>query len=189
MSVGWVPSQSPSMWTRWGIKELTKLVYCITWDKFSLIPTVNTSVGLVSTYFRTSWYWFGTLNFFDSSLVPVLAILNFLYLPRTGITASPPVLSMWLQTVKFIAKNSKCASLAQNVLLVSPHQRRAACLGLYKVKHSCAPPNISVINWTWLRLSISNWSIITIGPDGLLLVVPHAYVVPGLALLVGLPKK
>jgi hypothetical protein len=30
----------------------------------------------------------------------------------------------------------------------------------------------SVINWTWLRLSISNWSIIMIGPCGLLLVVP-----------------
>jgi len=26
--------------------------------------------------------------------------------------ASPPVLSMWLQTVKFIVKKSKCAGLA-----------------------------------------------------------------------------
>jgi hypothetical protein len=28
------------------------------------------------------------------------------------------------------------------------------------------------INWTWLQLSISDWSIIMISPDGLLLVVP-----------------
>jgi len=34
------------------------------------------------------------------------------------------------------------------------------------------PPKQSVINWTWQRLSISDWSIIMIGPDGLLLVVP-----------------
>jgi len=73
--------------------------------------------------------------------------------------------------------------------LVFPHQSHAACCGLYKVKHSCAPPDSSVINWTGLRFSISNWSIITIGPDGLLLVVPHAYVVPVSVLLVGLPKK
>jgi hypothetical protein len=41
-----------------------------------------------------------------------------------------------------------------------------------KRAHSCAPPKKSVINWTWLRLSISDWSIIMIGPGGLLLVVP-----------------
>jgi hypothetical protein len=29
----------------------------------------------------------------------------------------------------------------------------------------------SVINWTWLQLSIFDWSIIMIGPGGLLLVV------------------
>jgi hypothetical protein len=29
--------------------------------------------------------------------------------------ASPPVLSMWLQTVKFIVKMSKCAGLAQEI--------------------------------------------------------------------------
>ncbi len=30
----------------------------------------------------------------------------------------------------------------------------------------------SVKNWSWLRLSISDWSIIMIGPGGLLIVVP-----------------
>ncbi len=36
----------------------------------------------------------------------------------------------------------------------------------------CAPPKKSVINRTRLRLSIFDWSIIMIGPGGLLLVVP-----------------
>jgi predicted solute-binding protein len=53
------------------------------------------------------------LREFDISLVPVFAILIFLYMPRTGVTAFPTVLSMLLQTVKFIAKKSKCASSAQ----------------------------------------------------------------------------
>jgi hypothetical protein len=35
-----------------------------------------------------------------------------------------------------------------------------------------APSQKSVINWTWLRFSISDRSIIMIGPSGLLLVVP-----------------
>jgi hypothetical protein len=35
--------------------------------------------------------------------------------------ASPTVLSMWLQTVKFIAKGWKCASLAQEVSFSTPN--------------------------------------------------------------------
>ncbi len=42
----------------------------------------------------------------------------------------------------------------------------------------------SVINCTWLRLSVSDWSIIMTGPGGLLLVVPTY-----MQFLVGLPKK
>ncbi len=54
----------------------------------------------------------------------------------------------------------------------------------------CTPPKKSVINCTWLRLSISHWlitMITMIGPGGLLLVVPHVYAVS--VLLVGLPKE
>jgi len=39
-------------------------------------------------------------------------------------------------------------------------------------KHSCAPPKKSLINWTWLRLSIYDWSFIMVGPGGLLWVNP-----------------
>ncbi len=42
--------------------------------------------------------------------------------------ASPPVLSMRLQTVKFIAKKPKCACLAQEIGSLL-HQSRAASLG------------------------------------------------------------
>ncbi len=57
---------------------------------------------------------------------------------------------------------------SQNVLvylrkLVFLHKIRAACL---------AGKEETAINWTWLQLSISDWSIIMIGPGGLLLVVP-----------------
>ncbi len=41
----------------------------------------------------------------------------------------------------------------------------------------------------WLLLSISDWSIMMIGPGGLLLVVPHLFAVPVLVLWVGLPNK
>jgi hypothetical protein len=36
-------------------------------------------------------------------------------------TASPPVLNMWLQTVKFIAKKSKYADLAQQIGFSAPN--------------------------------------------------------------------
>jgi hypothetical protein len=39
----------------------------------------------------------------------------------------------------------------------------------------CTCCSKSVINWTWLLLSISDWPIIMIGPCGLLLVVPPTY--------------
>ncbi len=56
-------------------------------------------------------------------------------------------------------------------------------------QHRCAPPKKSVINMIELLLSVSDWSIIMIGPDGLLLVVPHLFPAPVSVLLVGLPKS
>jgi len=44
--------------------------------------------------------------------------------------------------------------------------------GWYKAQYSCGPLKKSEINWTWLRLSISDWLIIMKGPGGLLLVIP-----------------
>jgi hypothetical protein len=61
------------------------------------------------------------------------------------------------------------------------HQSRATCRGGYTAfkweLHVRANTVVhlqkkSVINWTWLRLSISHWSIVMIDAGGLLLVVP-----------------
>jgi hypothetical protein len=60
--------------------------------------------------------------------------------------------STWLQTVKFIVKKLKCASLVQGIAFYVPNSCNLRCL--VKVQHSCAPRKKSVINWSWLRLSI-----------------------------------
>jgi hypothetical protein len=93
--------------------------------------------------------------------------------------ASPPVLTMWFQRVKFILKTSNCASLAQEIGFSAPNSCSMLCpvnciyVGTaYSCRHRVAPPKKSVINWTWLRRSISDWSIVLIGPGGLLLVFP-----------------
>ncbi len=83
--------------------------------------------------------------------------------------ASPPVLSTWLQKVKFIAKKPKCAGLTQEIGSSTPNSR--------------SMPWKNVINWTWLRLSISDWQ------GGFAISSPHIYAVPVKVLLVGLPNK
>jgi hypothetical protein len=50
------------------------------------------------------------------------------------------------------------------------------------------PQKKSVINGIWQLLSVSNRSIIMIGPSGLLLVVPHIYALPVSVLWLGLQK-
>jgi hypothetical protein len=60
--------------------------------------------------------------------------------------------STWLQTVKFIVKKLKCASLAHGIAFFVPNSCNLRCL--VKAQHSCAPRKKSVINWSWLRLSI-----------------------------------
>jgi hypothetical protein len=53
----------------------------------------------------------------------------------------------------------------------------------------CAPAQKSVINRIRLLFSVSDRSIIMIGPGGLLLVVRHQFPVRVSILWVGLPKK
>ncbi len=74
---------------------------------------------------------------------------------------------------KFLSKKSKCASFSlvqeigifctKFVQLAVAGKRRNTVVHLQKK---------SVTYRTWLRLNISDWSIIMIGPGGLLLVVP-----------------
>jgi hypothetical protein len=86
----------------------------------------------------------------------------FEYLKWKMVRASPPVHSMWLHTVQFNAKKSKLVFCTKFVQL--------AMVG--KGATQLCTSKKSVTNWTWLRLSISDWLIIMIGPGGLLLVVP-----------------
>ncbi len=82
--------------------------------------------------------------------------------------ASPPVLSMWLQTVHFIVKKSKCARLAQEIGFSAPNS--CSLRGRQKAQHNCAPPkecnklDLTAIQYFWLVDQM-------IGPGGLLLVV------------------
>ncbi len=99
----------------------------------------------------------------------VSASVKYIYISR--VRASPQVLSMWLETIKFIAKKWKCAGLAQEISLSAPNSCSLLAVAGRR-RNSCAPPKKSVINWTWLRLSISDWLIIMIGRGGLLSVVP-----------------
>jgi hypothetical protein len=94
---------------------------------------------------------------------------------------------MSLQTVKFITKASKCVSLAQEIGFSTPNSstllwqvQRAT--ELCNPKHECNKLAL-------LRLSISNWSIIMIGPGGLLLVVPHVHAVLVSVFIGGVAQK
>jgi len=84
--------------------------------------------------------------------------------------ASPPVLSMWLQTVKFIAKKSKFAGLAQEIGFSAPNSWRLlwqvkGATQLCTSKKECNKFDLTAV-------SISDRSIIMIGPGGLLLIDP-----------------
>jgi hypothetical protein len=60
--------------------------------------------------------------------------------------------------------------------LSSPHWSMSQQIFYPQVQilHKCIVSSLweEPINWTWLWLSVSDWSIIMIGPGGLLLVVP-----------------
>ncbi len=77
---------------------------------------------------------------------------------------------MWLQTVKFIVEKSKCAGLAQEIGFSSPNS--CSLPWLAKGATQLCTSKRTVINCTGLRLSVSDWLVIMIGPGGLLLVVP-----------------
>ncbi len=72
--------------------------------------------------------------------------------------ASPPVLSKWLQTVKCIVKKSKCAGLAQEIGFSAPNTCSLPWL-VNGATQLCTSKKKSVINWTWLWLNISDWSM------------------------------
>jgi len=80
------------------------------------------------------------------------------------------MLSMWLQTVKFIVKQSKCAGSAQEIDFSAPNLCNLpwlvkGAIQLYTSKKKCNKLNLTAAQYFWLVN-------LMIGPGGLLLVVP-----------------
>jgi hypothetical protein len=101
--------------------------------------------------------------------------------------ASPMVLSMWLQTVKFIATKSKCAGLAQKISFSAPN----SCSLLWLVKgatHLCTSQkecnklHLTAAQYFWL-VDHNDWSR-WFGISS-----PPCICSSGFSLLVGLPPK
>ncbi len=105
-----------------------------------------------------------------------------------SIRASPAVLWMWFRTVQLGQDKSKNAGLAQENCFGSHHNCKV-CTCWSLLQQRCAPVQKSAINMTGLLLSVSDWSIIMIGPGSSLLVVLHLFAVPFSVLWVGLQKS
>jgi hypothetical protein len=101
--------------------------------------------------------------------------------------ASPPVHSMWLQTVKFISDESKCASLAQEIGFSAPNWCKLPWLvkgatQLCTSKNECNKLDLTTAQYFWL-VDHNDWSRL------FAISSPHIYAVPDTVLLVGLPKN
>jgi hypothetical protein len=79
-----------------------------------------------------------------------------------SLRASPPVLSMWLQTVKFIVKNSKCVGLAQEIGYSAPNSCSLPWLvkgatQLCTSKTGCNELDLTATQFFWL-VDHTDWS-------------------------------
>jgi hypothetical protein len=79
-----------------------------------------------------------------------------------SLRASPTVLSMWLETVKFSVKKSKCAGLAQEIGFSAPN----LCSLMWLVKGAtqlctsqkeCNKLHLTAAQYFWL-IDLSDWS-------------------------------
>jgi hypothetical protein len=100
---------------------------------------------------------------------------------------SPPVLSMWLETAKFIAKKSKSAGLTQEIGFSAPNSCTLPWLvkgatQLCTFKKEWNELDMTVAQYFWLidRNDWSSWFAISSS---------HVCAVPVKVFLVGLPQK
>jgi hypothetical protein len=82
--------------------------------------------------------------------------------PTCLLRASPPVLSMWFQTVQFIVKKSKCAGLPQETGFVSPNSWSLQWLvkgatQLCTSKKECDKLDLTAAQYFWL-VDHDDWS-------------------------------
>ncbi len=173
----WRGKNRCSIWDR-GTRDAASVL----WRRRRLLQQED---GGVTEYLQLDWTDDGTDGRMEKASRPRLPLLYVIYhwaLTRgvvpwpfwvrplnDHIRASPTVLSMGLQTVKFTGKQSKCAGRFSSGNWFSC----TTFVQLAVAGETCnsETPKKSVINWTCVRLSISDWSIRTIGPGGLLLVV------------------
>ncbi len=101
--------------------------------------------------------------------------------------ASPPVLSVWLQTVKLIVKKWKCASLAREIGFSALNLRCMPCLikgatQMCTSEKECNKLDLTAAQYFWLvdHNDCSRWFAISSS---------HLYAIPVTVLFVGLPKK
>jgi hypothetical protein len=96
------------------------------------------------------------------------------------VRASPMLLSMWVHTVKFIAKKAKCGSLAQEIGFFAPN----SCSLPWLVTQLCTSKNEcnKLDQYFWL-VEHNDWSRWFATSS------PHIYAIPVTILLVGLPKQ
>jgi len=93
--------------------------------------------------------------------------------------ASPPVLSLWLQTVKFIGRKSQCAGLALEIVFSAPNSCSLPWLvkgatQLCTSKKECNKLDVTATQYWSRRFAINS---------------SHGYAVPVTVLLVGLLKQ
>jgi hypothetical protein len=111
----------------------------------------------------------------------------FVYILYTNILrASPTVLSMWLQVVKFIEKKSKCAGLAKEIGFSAPNSSSLPWLvkgatQLCTSKKECNKLDLTAAQYFWL-VSHTDWS------RWFAISTPYIYAVLVTVLLVGLSQ-
>jgi hypothetical protein len=106
--------------------------FCVTQMTPSLLEMEPNSALFVldstCAYFKKLW---GPVSHLFKKWIahgPILKYPCLLKVEYKWLKASPPVLSMWLQTVKSIVKMSKCACLDQEIDFLAPNLCSLPCL-------------------------------------------------------------
>ncbi len=106
-------------------------------------------------------------------------VLVYLSIHIMAVRVSPLVLSMWRCTLKSGEGKSKFAGLALEMVFLL--HVCSVCWGWLKAQQRCAPAREECKKYDLMVIRIFDWSIIMIGPGGLLLVVPSFSLTGGVA--------
>jgi len=131
-------------------------------------------------------FWFFEISTFLQIVQIVLKLLRY-YDTFTHLRGSLLVLSMWLQTVKFIATKSKCASLAEEIGFSASNScslpwlvKGARQLCTFKKEYNKLDLTVAQYFWLVDHNDWSRWFAIS---------NPHVDAIPVTVSWVGLPNK